>query len=469
MQRWHHTAAWVIALLGLVLVSLAQNLPPTLELLGLSPISQPLEQPRPDPDPTAADPAADSNPPGSDIFTILGPFFVKLNNLLGEDDNALSAIAPYVLNDTDRLHFAVVAGEIEGRQAAREHLYELADSLPPNSPLAADTELFISVYMDGHQAIDQPDRDRLIQRHGAFARLALTNDLPETDPDYLGPRTGGESALAFFIGVTVAVILAGLIGLALFIAAAVLLGLGRLRPRMPSPGPSSRGLIEVLALFITAFAALQGLALLLPQSLQTPFSLLAQWLLLAVPAWPLLRGLSLSQWRLALGLHTGRGLFREIGAGLVGYLAGLPFLGLGFLISLAVILVVSSFKGPDAAPPSNPILETLAGSSPFEMILLALLACVWAPLCEELVFRGALYSRLRLSITRPAFSALITAAAFAAVHGYGYLLLAPVFALGFVFGLLRAWRGSIIACITAHALHNTSIALIVAGAIWVLT
>jgi membrane protease YdiL (CAAX protease family) len=47
------------------------------------------------------------------------------------------------------------------------------------------------------------------------------------------------------------------------------------------------------------------------------------------------------------------------------------------------------------------------------------------------------------------------------MHGYNILLLGPVICLGFVFALMREWRGSLIGSMTAHFLHNaTALALV---------
>ena len=50
---------------------------------------------------------------------------------------------------------------------------------------------------------------------------------------------------------------------------------------------------------------------------------------------------------------------------------------------------------------------------------------------------------------------MCTASVFGFMHGYGPLLVFPLIALGMVFSFLREWRGSLVACITAHAVHNT--------------
>ena len=80
-------------------------------------------------------------------------------------------------------------------------------------------------------------------------------------------------------------------------------------------------------------------------------------------------------------------------------------------------------------------------------------ACVWAPLIEETLFRGALYRYLRPSLSVLGASVL-TGALFAFVHPQGLAFLPALGAVGIVLGLLREWRGSLTACMTAHALHN---------------
>ena len=78
---------------------------------------------------------------------------------------------------------------------------------------------------------------------------------------------------------------------------------------------------------------------------------------------------------------------------------------------------------------------------------------VWAPLVEETMFRGALHGHLRR--TAPILvSALISGFVFAAIHPQGLGGIPALTAMGINFALLREWRGSLIAPITAHAINN---------------
>jgi membrane protease YdiL (CAAX protease family) len=81
---------------------------------------------------------------------------------------------------------------------------------------------------------------------------------------------------------------------------------------------------------------------------------------------------------------------------------------------------------------------------------------VWAPLTEEAIFRGALYRHLR-GRAGTAVCTIATALVFGLMHGYALPLLIPIITLGVIFALMREWRGSLVASITAHFLHNATV------------
>jgi membrane protease YdiL (CAAX protease family) len=171
------------------------------------------------------------------------------------------------------------------------------------------------------------------------------------------------------------------------------------------------------------------------------------WLPAAALLWPRVRGVPWRTLRAELGWTIGRGVPREIGAGLVGYLAGLPIVALG----LGLTLLLNRLTGEDA---SHPIARDAAGGSAFRVVLLL---CVWAPLVEESVFRGALYRSLRPAL-RPVAAAAIVGVIFAALHPQGWTAIPVLASLGLSFALIREWRGTLIAPMAAHALHNGFVA-----------
>jgi membrane protease YdiL (CAAX protease family) len=168
-------------------------------------------------------------------------------------------------------------------------------------------------------------------------------------------------------------------------------------------------------------------------------------LLLLVPFWPRLRGISRREWREGLGLQRGQGVWREIGAGLLGYLTGFPIFFAGILLTALLAWLTDGSA-------AHPAVDQASGG-PVAIIGLFLAAAVWAPWVEETVFRGALYRYMR-SRTTTLLSAATVGFFFAVVHPQGYVAIPALMSLGAVLAYIRHWRGSIIASMAAHAAHN---------------
>jgi membrane protease YdiL (CAAX protease family) len=74
-----------------------------------------------------------------------------------------------------------------------------------------------------------------------------------------------------------------------------------------------------------------------------------------------------------------------------------------------------------------------------------------APLAEEILFRGYLFTAL-LRVLPSWATQLTTAAVFGLVHGLQYAL--PIAALALLFGWLRARHAALLPCVLAHTVHN---------------
>lgn len=180
--------------------------------------------------------------------------------------------------------------------------------------------------------------------------------------------------------------------------------------------------------------------------------------------WPRLRGISWREFRSAVGLHRGRGFWREVGAGCVGYLGVLAIASIGIALTLMLSLVADLFNGGlggaegGANPaPSGPEVHPVVGWI-YEGDLWVRLACFalaagFAPVFEELFFRGALHRYFRGRF-RFLSSALLTGVIFAALHPQGFFAIPALAGIGVGFSLLREWRDSLIAPMTAHAINN---------------
>ncbi len=126
------------------------------------------------------------------------------------------------------------------------------------------------------------------------------------------------------------------------------------------------------------------------------------------------------------------------------YLISVAVLYLTNLLTLAALSLVGVMRGK---PVSNPVDQILD----FPLALNFLLACVAAPIFEELMFRKLLLDRLRPY--GDAFAVLVSALAFGLLHGnfsqYFY-----AFTLGCVFGYLVLRTGCVWQSILLHALVN---------------
>jgi membrane protease YdiL (CAAX protease family) len=100
----------------------------------------------------------------------------------------------------------------------------------------------------------------------------------------------------------------------------------------------------------------------------------------------------------------------------------------------------------------------LAWGSPAAVAVTLLGSVVFAPVFEELIFRGLLYGTLRARLAWPA-AALGSALVFALAHGYG----AAGFLSVFLSGVLWAWvyerTGSLLPSMAAHVVNNAAVAL----------
>jgi CAAX protease family protein len=130
--------------------------------------------------------------------------------------------------------------------------------------------------------------------------------------------------------------------------------------------------------------------------------------------------------------------------------------GLVFALLVAFIALSAAWSAI-VHPQEEELLKQLGSNEGAALLILsAALTCVVAPICEELLFRGFIFTALRnWRGTLPA--ALITALLFGGVHYQSApaLDLVPLAALGFGLCLLYRYTGSLYPCIVAHSLNNS--------------
>jgi len=380
-----------------------------------------------------------------------------------------------------RMQAAVLAAETLGEEAALDRLRRVEPVLADDSVLRGDAAILRRIYGGESGAevsalMEDAERTAFLDRHGLFGELALSHGDAQADVRTRAARSGLIMVMGI-MGFGAVVVLAGLAGIGMLIYFCVLASRGKLRPRFVEPArlaaadegatawgwgldPQGRLIwLETVAVFLAAFLAL-GVSGDMIQARVGPkpwvmfYALLGQWLLVLTLFWPVVRGMPWQRWRGELGWHRGEGFFKEVGAGLMVYLASLPiYMVMAILVAITVIIGKELGWDLAPAPEDNKLVDLATSGNPLLIALLFLLATLWAPVVEESVFRGALYRHMRWRLA-PVLAVFLTALAFAIMHGYAPIQLVMVGLLGVVFALIREWRGSLIGAMAAHFVHN---------------
>lgn len=140
-------------------------------------------------------------------------------------------------------------------------------------------------------------------------------------------------------------------------------------------------------------------------------------------------------------------------------------------ILIGALLFVPMFYGADLleqllqsigfSVPSTPLPTTPQATGMGEFIL-ALILVVVVAISEETIFRGYLIDRLQAFVPSQALAVIGSAIIFMLGHGYeGSAGVLTVGAMGVVFGLVYAWRKSLVAPITMHFLQDLVVIAII--------
>lgn len=164
------------------------------------------------------------------------------------------------------------------------------------------------------------------------------------------------------------------------------------------------------------------------------------------------------------GRKSFRSLFQDFRIGMIMWLAAFPFV---LFVSQGTEWLVSYFFRAAEPSEQQTAIRLLKSIGYDQSMIIA--ACVviiaFVPIGEELLFRGFLQSWIRKILGQP-WAILITSVAFAGVHfsvSQGIInieLIASLFVLSCILGLLYEWRGSLWAPIALHATFNSVTVLI---------
>lgn len=382
------------------------------------------------------------------------------SSILWKDDEAIRIL--YGLPPA--LRYEPSQGDVSLEKVAKA----INESPPPSNGAAAPTTL------------TQEQKDTLRVNHGWFAQLALSRSDPSST---LRDAAAGQGIILLIVLIVfgLLILVGGLTGLVLLILSFVRLAGGRwswafLPPRIVQEWPVDPALpadqqrapsalatpgsvwLETVAVFFASFLAIKIIGQALHKQhvsddAQIAFALAGQWAIALSIFWPILRGMSFARWKSDIGWRAPRGVPREVGAGILGYLAGLPVYFLMAIVVVLITLIIDAITKSHTKPQGNRIIDILESGAWWELVVVYLLATVWAPVVEESIFRGCLFRHLRRRFVF-VLAGLGSAAVFAVLHGYNVQGLVMVATLGFWFALMREWRGSIIPSATAHAIHN---------------
>lgn len=119
----------------------------------------------------------------------------------------------------------------------------------------------------------------------------------------------------------------------------------------------------------------------------------------------------------------------------------------------AIFITLFLFKYLNvSAEPQAAILALLKEHHPLVLMGLFLMIAVFAPIFEELLFRGVIYAYLRKSC-RFWLAGLLSGSLFAVAHSNAYSFF-PILVLGFSFAYIYERSNKIIIPIFVHAIHN---------------
>lgn len=409
-------------------------------------------------------------PASGDPLIQSAKMMVRLKTFLGStnpSDNAalLDFVGKPGTSKVEKLRYAIITAELAGADAARKELDALGTDAPSTDALSMSAEeavrfdeqvASVRAILSGQATtLTSEQRESLTNDHGYLGKLILTHGLADQDPSRAPLVEGGGWIILLSLLIVGILIVGGLGGLTACITFFVRLGSGKIKPSFSPPTPGGSVYLETAALFFGSFLLLQLITHLLFGPDAINIKILSHWILLLVPLWPIARGVAAPELRHQLGLHTGKGFWREVGAGIFAYFATIPFIFIAAAIALFFVLG-EMHSDPNAAKPNNPIQELIGQGEPITLLLVFVLATVWAPLMEEMIFRGALFRHLRGRLSMIA-AATISALVFGFMHAYPLPLLLPIITLGFSFALMREWRGSLIAPMVGHFLHNATL------------
>lgn len=156
---------------------------------------------------------------------------------------------------------------------------------------------------------------------------------------------------------------------------------------------------------------------------------------------------------IALGVSF-KNFFKNIFYGIVTYIAAVPIL-LTILIAVSAISDVFNYTSKEQAV----VTLFMRENNVKFLVYTILFAAIIGPIIEELFFRGFMYNALKKHVGI-FWSAVVTASVFASLHAHAVGFV-PIMVLGLLLVYLYEKTGTLVASMTVHVMHNTSMVLLV--------
>lgn len=136
-------------------------------------------------------------------------------------------------------------------------------------------------------------------------------------------------------------------------------------------------------------------------------------------------------------------------------------------VGLAFLMIGVAMALEKTLPHTETDLERFLKMGTSVRIMVAVLAVVTAPLIEEIVYRGVVYSSVE-RLTGKGAAVVFVTLLFTLVHVPQYwgsvAAITAIVSLSFALTLLRAWTGKLLPCVVTHLVYNAvqAVALLVA-------
>lgn len=367
-------------------------------------------------------------------------------------------------------YMALMIGLGEFQAASRSALFmrsELASEGMKLTEKQSKTQEMLDILAEGGTL--PQDHESLVVPLGWFGSFVEADEQGRE-----GIKNSAARKVALGISVVFMISIAAIVGFVFLIVQFVRALDQKIASGLGNPSTHHGVYAEVFALWLLIFNVLTVLAGILGILLakDTPtlgifFVLIAMFASLPVIGWALMRGVSFNQILEDIGWHSGKGVVREVGTGLIGYAMTLPIIGFGLLMTFILMFLQQLIGGGGESDPfggtgggSHPIIIGIAEGGWQLRLMLIIMASVAAPVVEETIFRGVLYRHLRSSCNQfpqtasIVFSVLLVSFIFAAIHPQGWVAIPSLMGIAVGMNLLREWRGSIIPSMVVHGVSN---------------